>query len=299
MGQKVALVLSSGGARGMAHIGVIESLLRNGYEISSISGSSIGSVVGAFYAAGKLGQCREWLLTLDRIDVFKLIDFTFSVQGFVKGEKVFKSLEEIMPDQKIEDLRIPFCALATDIQAKKEVAFHSGSVYEALKASVAIPTVIKPLRINDKDYIDGGVTNPIPIDHVKRSKGDILVVSNANAIVPYVKEVKDLKKDKIENESYNQKIQQFLQSWTSLLPESNHDSKSKLGFFDILNESIDLMQDKLTSLILEKHKPDILVDISRDICSTFEFYKANEVIASGDAAFEKAHHTFLKEKSSR
>lgn len=291
MGQKVALVLSSGGARGMAHIGVIESLLSHGYEISSIAGSSIGSVVGAFYAAGKLDEYREWLISLDRIDVFKLIDFTFSIQGFVKGEKVFKSLEALIPDQNIEDLRIPFCALATNIHEKKETVFSSGSIYDAMKASVAIPTVIKPVRINGKTYVDGGVTNPIPIDHVKRIKGDILVVSNANSITPYIKVVEDDVREKKENESYNKKIQQFINKWSSLLPDNSSETKNNLGFFDILNESIDLMQDKLTSLILEKHKPDILVDVSRDVCSTFEFYKAKEVIEYGKTAFDKAIRT--------
>jgi NTE family protein len=288
MGQKVALVLSSGGARGMAHIGVIESLLANGYEITSIAGSSMGSVVGAFYAAGKLDEFTEWLMDLDRMDVFNLIDFTFSVQGFVKGEKVFKSLEKVMPDLNIEDLRIPYCAIATDIADKAEAVFTEGSVYQAMKASVAIPTVIRPVKVESKNYVDGGVTNPIPIGHVQRTEGDILVVSNVNAIIPYIKVVEDKKKEKEEKESYNKKIQQFINKWGKLLPATGAEAKNKLGFFDILNESIDLMQDKLTSLLLEKHKPDIQINISRNCCTTFEFYKAKEIIGAGKQAFEKA-----------
>lgn len=288
MGQKVALVLSSGGARGMAHVGVIESLLANGYEITSIAGSSMGAVVGAFYAAGKMDEFREWLLDLDRMDVFNLIDFTFSVQGFVKGEKVFKSLEKVMPDINIEDLRVPYCAIATDIADKTEAVFTEGSVYQAMKASVAIPTVIRPVKIDGKNYVDGGVTNPIPIDHVKRTEGDILVVSNVNAIMPYVKVVTDQKKEEKEAESYNRKIQQFVNRWGKLLPGSGSEPKTKLGFFDILNESIDLMQDKLTSLLLEKHKPDIQINISRNCCTTFEFYKAKEIIEAGKQGFDKA-----------
>ncbi len=288
MAKKVALVLSSGGARGLAHIGVIEALLENDYEITSIAGSSMGSVIGAFYAAGKLEEYREWAVELDRLDVFNLIDFTFSVQGFVKGEKIFKTLEKLMPDQKIEDLRIPYCALATDIQDKSESIFKTGSIYQAMKASVAIPTVIKPVKINGKNYIDGGVTNPVPIEHVSRSENDILVVSNVNAIMPYIKEVKDEKKEQKEAESYNQKIQQFVNKWSSLLPGGGPETKNKLGFFDILNESIDLMQDKLTSLLLEKHKPDLQINISRNAASTFEFYKAKELIEAGKVATLKA-----------
>jgi len=278
MSKKVALVLSSGGARGLAHIGVIEALEEQGYEITSIAGSSIGAVVGAFYACGKLQEYKKWAINLDRYDVFKLIDFTFSVQGFVKGEKVFKTLETVIPNCNIEDMRIPFAAVVTDINDKKEVVFREGSMYQAIKASVAIPTVIKPVTINNVEYIDGGVTNPIPIDHVKRHKGDILVVSNVNAIIPYRHQ--KTKEERKEEESYNDKIQSFIANWAKKLPGNSEVSK-KLGFFDILNESIDLMQDRLTQLLLEKHNPDHLVNISRDVCGTFEFYKAEDLISIG------------------
>lgn len=288
MSQKVALVLSSGGARGLAHIGVIEALEADGYEITSIAGSSIGAVVGAFYACGRLDDYKKWALNLDRYDVFKLIDFTFSVQGFIKGERVFKTLQEFIPDQKIEEMNIPFAALVTDIKSKKEEVFDKGSMYEAIQASVAIPTVIKPVVRNGREYIDGGVTNPIPIDHVKRTPGDILVVSNVNAIIPYQKKVKDKRKDLAAEASYNQKIQSFLNSWNKFLPGSTAEStEKKLGFFDLLNESIDLMQDRLTSLLMEKHRPDILVNTSREACSTFEFYKCRELIEAGHESYQK------------
>jgi len=287
MSQKVALVLSSGGARGLAHIGVIEALEEKGYEITSVSGSSMGAVVGAFYACGKLKEYKEWALNLDRYDVFKLIDFTFSVQGFVKGERVFKTLKTIIPDQNIEDMRIPFAALVTDIKAKTQEVFRTGSMYQAIKASVAIPTVIKPVVINGREYIDGGVTNPIPIEHVYRTEGDILVVSNVNAIMPFVK-IKESPVLEAESATYNQKIQAFINGWGKLLP-GNTETEKKLGFFDLLNESIDLMQDKLTSLLLEKYKPDLLVNISREACSTFEFYKAKEMIELGKDLFEAAY----------
>ena len=294
MSKKVALVLSSGGARGLAHIGVIESLIEDGYEITSISGSSIGAVVGAFYACGELETYKKWACELDRYDVFKLIDFTFSVQGFIKGEKVFKALQEVIADRNIEDFNIPFAALVTDIKEKKEVVFDHGSMYEAIKASVAIPTVIKPVVRNGREFIDGGVTNPIPIDHVKRHEGDLLVVSNVNAIIPYHRRVADVQKEKAAEATYNKQIQAFLNGWNKFLPgPSAEPTEKKLGFFDLLNESIDLMQDRLTSLLLEKHRPDLLVNISREACSTFEFYKYTELINAGKEAYQRS----VKEQS--
>lgn len=286
--QRIALVLSSGGARGLAHIGVIESLEESGYEITSIAGSSIGALIGAFYACGKLDVYKEWVLHLDRLDVFKLIDFTFSVSGFIKGERVFKALELLVPDIQIEEMRIPFTAVCTDIQQKKEVLFSSGSMYQAVKASIAIPTVIRPVMLEGRELIDGGVTNPVPVQHVKRTPGDMLVVSNVNGMIPYTRKVQNKEKEAEEAASYNQKIQAFLQRWNRLLPGSTEPVVKKLGFFDLVNDSIDLMQDKLTQLILEKHMPDLLVCVSRDAAGTFEFYKAGELIEAGKEAAKKA-----------
>lgn len=300
MSKSVALVLSSGGARGFAHIGVIETLLAHDYKITSISGCSMGSVIGAFYACGRLDDFKAWALELDRMNLFNLIDFTFSVSGFVKGEKVFKTLESIIPDSKIEDMDIPFVALATDLQSRQGYVFDKGSMYAAIKASVAIPTVIKPVKINGTSYIDGGVTNPIPIDCVPRQDGDILVVSNVNAIKEYTKPKKVKSEKEPQEQSYNQKIQQFLSKWNKFLPGTSDEDtpNKKLSFFDLLNDSIDLMQDKLTELILEKHQPDILVNVSRDASGTFEFYRAKELIAAGAEAMEKALRKAEKESKS-
>lgn len=285
MPKKVALVLSSGGARGLAHIGVIERLVEEGYQISSISGSSIGAVIGAFYACGKLDLYKKWVLELERLDLFKLFDFTFSVQGFIRGEKVFNELQKIIPDVNIEDMDIPFVAVATDAKAKQEVVFKKGSMYKALRASTAIPTVLKPLCIDGMELIDGGVSNPIPVDKVKRNDGDILIVSNVNANIPYEPQIAPIKVE-AETNSYEKKLNDFLNKWGKLLPGSSTATK-KLGFFDLLNRSIDMMQDKLTTVILDKYQPDILINVSSDACSTFEFYKAKEIIEAGREAFDK------------
>ena len=183
--KNVALVLSSGGARGMAHIGVIESLLENGYTITSISGSSMGAVVGGAYAAGQLEKYTNWLLQLDKLEVFKLIDFTLSAQGFIRGERVFNEMKKFISDRKIEELDIPFAAVAYDILNRKEVVFTEGSLYTGLRASAAIPNVLKPSSVDGAELVDGGICSPIPMDYVKRHRDDILVVSNVNASIPY------------------------------------------------------------------------------------------------------------------
>lgn len=146
MKQKAALVLSGGGARGISHIGVIEELEKQGFEISSVSGASMGALVGGVHASGKLVELKNWLYDLDKMKVFSLVDFTLSAQGLVKGDRVLNKMKEFVADVNIEDLRIPYAAVAADIVNAKEVVFTNGSIYEAIRASIAIPTVLTPVK---------------------------------------------------------------------------------------------------------------------------------------------------------
>jgi NTE family protein len=278
MSKSVALVLSSGGARGVAHIGVIEGLLEEGYTINSISGSSMGAVVGAVYASGKLPEYKEWICNLDKIDVFRLLDFTFSTQGFVRGEKVFNEMKKFIDDRNIEDLDIPLSVIATDIVNKKEVVFKTGKIFTAIRASAAIPSVLKPSIIDGIELVDGGVFNPIPIAHVHRIEGDILVVSDVNANIPStMKQVTEKEKGKFSD---------LLEKWNTYFPTEI--KTKRLSSFDIFANSVDLMQDRISDFILEHNKPDILVNISRNTSGTFEFYRSLELIKFGNQEIKKA-----------
>lgn len=142
--QKISLVLSMGGARGIAHIGVIETLLEYGYEIASITGSSMGAMVGAMYATGRMTECKEWLCSWDKRKMFQLADLTLSRDGLVKGDRFIRELKQIVPDVLIESLPLPYAALATDIVSEQEVKFTSGSLFDAIRASISIPMVFRP-----------------------------------------------------------------------------------------------------------------------------------------------------------
>ena len=290
MKKPVSLVLSCGGARGLAHIGVIEILEKYGFEIKSIAGSSIGAIIGGFYAAGKLDVYKKWVASLERIDIIKLMDFTFSPQGFIRGEKVFKELELLIQDCDIKDLPIPFSAIATDLINNKEVVFNEGSLYKAIRASAAIPTIMKPVIIDHKEFVDGGVLNPVPIEHVQRFPNDILVVVNVNAPIEYHLPNSCNLTEK-ENSNKN-KIDFLRKKWGIRFIEKKQPISKKLGFFDLLVKSFDVMQDRLTDVLLEKHQPDILVEISRNTCNTFDFYKANEMIDLGKESFKKAYENY-------
>lgn len=291
--KNVRLVLGSGGARGMAHIGVIEELEKEGFTVKEVAGCSMGAIVGGLYCAGHLAEYKHWLISLSRFDVFKLLDFTLSTQGFVKGDRVFKAIEQLIGEHKIEKFSIPFTAVASDLTTRQEIYFRSGSLFKALRASIAIPTIFTPVIEGQKQLVDGGVLNPLPLNLVTRDPEEWLVAVNLNANVPEVKKNSEPIVVNEERGAYLRMIDQFK---TQLLRFDSRaeETVEKLGLFDILNKSYDLTQDRLTELMIEVHKPDLVIDIPRDACGVFEFYRANEVIEIGRKAFRKA----LEEKKS-
>lgn len=180
MSKRIALVLGSGGARGYAHIGVIEELERRGYDIACIAGCSMGAVVGGVYAAGKLREYREWIESLDYLDVLRLVDVSFRL-GAIRREKVFGQIREIVGEINIEDLRIPYTAVATDLTNQQEIWFQEGNLHQAMRASAAIPSLFTPVIQGNRTLVDGGLLNPLPIVPVVSAHCDLIVAVNLNA----------------------------------------------------------------------------------------------------------------------
>jgi NTE family protein len=293
MTKKIALVLSGGGARGMAHIGVIEELERQGYEISSIAGTSMGALVGGIYALGKMEELKNWLYTLDKLKVFHLVDFTFSGHGLIKGDRVLNTMKEMIADKNIEELNIPFVAVATDVLNKKEKVFTTGSVYDAIRASIAIPTVFTPVRTTNAVLVDGGVMNNIPINHVQRISGDLLVAVDVNANVP----VRILETTPIQQEekqsTYLDRIRSFRDH---LLEQDEQSSQEKMGYFDLMDNTFSLMMHQMSQMMLDYYSPDLLVNVSRDTCTTFDFFKAEELVETGRQAAIESIEASKKQK---
>ncbi|MGB4413624.1 MAG: patatin-like phospholipase family protein [Paludibacter sp.] len=274
----VALVLGSGGARGIAHIGVIRELINEGYEISSISGTSMGALVGGVYAAGKLDEYETWLCSLSKMDVFNLVDFTLSTQGIIKADRVLKEMQKFIPDQKIEDLPIKYAAVTTDLKNKKEVVITQGSLYDAIRASISIPMVITPIQKVDTLFVDGGVLNPVPVNRVFRQENDLLVAVNLNANIPYHKLISN-DPDHIYFEKLTRgKFIGFQKKLFKLFPVNE---KGNMGYFSLIGETTSLMLSQISKLTLEINPPDLLIEISRQSCGTFDFYKAAELIELG------------------
>ncbi len=279
--QTISLVLGSGGARGYAHIGVIEELLAHDYEIKSISGSSMGALIGGFHACGKLNEFKEWVLGLDLFDVAKLVDFSFTGTGIIQGDKVFHTIEEMIGDVMIEDLPIPFTAVATDLIKQKEAWIQEGRLIDAIRASIAIPTVFTPKKIADRYLIDGGVLNPLPIAPTVADDTDSTIAVNLCAKVTKDYQLHIPKRER-EKESKMQEIFfEMAQKAEALFEREKKSTFDEMDMFDIMGRTIDIMQNAVRECKMAGYAPDIIVGIPNNACGFYEFNRAYEMIELG------------------
>lgn len=286
--KNVALVLSSGGARGYAHIGAINILKKYGFNITSVAGTSMGALVGGMYAAGKLSEFEQWVLSLDMKEVLRLTDFTLSNKGLIKGRKVFERIKQIVPECNIEDLQIPYCAVATDIINGSETVFYKGNLYEAIRASVSIPTVFQPYLIDDRLFVDGGVLNPVPVNRVNRSEDDLLVVVDVSANIPGKKNHQTIEQPASDNHTdnwYSGQLKLLREKLNIAIPAKKNEY---LGILTLSERTISTMMRRITELTLETNKPDIYISISRDSFGTYDLYKGKDIIEEGETAAEQA-----------
>ena len=270
--KNVALVLSSGGARGLAHIGAIEEIEAQGYHITSVAGCSMGALIGGIYAAGKLKEFREWMKTIDRKKMLELTDFSFSINHLVKGSRIIEAIMEIVPDMKIEDLPIPFCAVATDWKGGHEVVFRSGSLFDAIRASISLPSFFDPVRRDGMILIDGGVTNPIPLNRVDRQDGDILVGIDVSG--------HDYRAQSALHEELTEQRKQKKSLPAQIIDKLIPDNID-FNYYTVLSRVSSLMIRQNSLLMEQLTHPDILVDIQMTRITTFDFDKSEKIITYG------------------
>ena len=291
-GKRVSLVLGSGGARGLAHIGVIRYLEEQGYHIDSISGSSMGALIGGIYATGKLEVYAEWVSALEKIDILRLLDISFSNGGFLRGDRVIRALRDLIGDHQIEDLPISYTAVAADLNRQREVWLKSGSLFDAIRASIAIPTLFTPVRHENRLLVDGGLVNPVPIAPTIRDDTDIAIAVDASAAEEKNIEHSHRNRPKAGS-SYRQQIMDFLDSM-NLLPKIASQEEKAMDTMEILTSSIEVMQSMITRFQLAANTPDILIKIPQNIATFYEFHHAEELIAFG---YERTRETFANRQS--
>ena len=285
---KIALVLGSGGARGLAHIGVIEELLSRGYDITSVAGTSMGALVGGIYAAGKLPDFKKWVLGIDKFRMFQLLDFSFRLDGMVKGQRIISTLKEMVPDLSIEALPIPFAAISTDMAAEREVVFDRGSLFDAIRASVSLPAFFRPVHKSDMVLMDGGILNPLPINRVSRRRGDKVFAVDVN--VPDDEKPLPVRRKVQADDDDDSTFVEWLKR--TFRPDNSADTKEEPSLYSPYGGSLlqasDMMIERISRLTVELYKPRLLIEVPAAAYGILEFYRAPEIMELGRAAAAQA-----------
>lgn len=301
MGKNVALVLGSGGARGLAHIGAIEALEERGYTITSIAGCSMGSIIAGMYAAGQLKEAKDWFLSVDKQLILRMMDINLlSGNSIVKGERIIAELEKVVPDRPIEDLNIPCSIVATDMIHSDEVVFRTGSLFEAVRASISIPLFFKPVQIGKRLLIDGGILNPLPLHVIERTPGDILVAADISGKdsmpieevyepIDVEGKLAEVKKSGIPvPKSWEQQLRSLGKRVDNILEQRARDLGRKVSFISLLDRMSDIQIQQNTLLSLRLTPPDIHAVMRQYAYNTFDFDKAEQIIADGKKIMNEA-----------
>lgn len=306
-GKRIALTLGSGGARGYAHIGVIEELVARGYEITAISGCSMGAVIGGIYAAGKLDDYREWVEGLGSFGVLRLLDFSFGTMGAMQGRKLMGKIGAMIGEVNIEDLPIAFTAVATDLTRQREVWFQKGPLLKAIRASIAIPGIFTPIEDGPRLLVDGGLLNPLPIISNVSADADLVMAVNVTASSSSLVTLEELLPDaeptcpeRSAGEGGNGKDESEELSWVgdiltrrwlrSAGKEADRDldeqdsgglGQREWGRLAMILTSFDITQAALARYRVAGCPPDILIEVPKSVCGSFEFQRARELVRLG------------------
>jgi NTE family protein len=311
----VALALGAGGARGYAHIGAIQVLEERGLEIATVAGSSMGAVVGGIYAAGKLGEFTHWALGLTQREVLRLLDLSFTSPGAIRAEKVLARVRELIGPAMIEDLEIPFTAVATDLLTRREVLFQRGPLDLAIRASIALPGIFTPVMLDGRLLADGGLMDPIPIAPTSSVASDLTIAISLGGerqgprdpaaghdagerrpVDAWVGRFRRGAAQAIESELVRSAFSWRARSSTALGGEHAPPEPSLeldtlpagLSRFDVMNYALEAMQAVVASYRLAGFPPDVLVNIPRDACRTLDFHHAESMIDLGRALTAQA-----------
>ena len=284
---RIALALGAGAAKGLAHIGAIEVLEEHGYEVVAVAGTSMGALIGGIYAMGKLDIYRDWVSTLARFDVMRLVDWSFSGGGFIKGDRIMAALRELIGEVNIEELELAYTAVATDIDREREVWLTRGPLFDAIRASIAIPTLFRPYTHEGRRLVDGALLNPLPVLPLMREEADYVVAVSVDGAAEMQKPPeKDVAA--VADKGYAAKLGRLI---GRVLPQGEQKIRDP-GAFELMTQSMDLMQANLSRLRLAAYPPDLLIEIPRNVSTVYEFYRARELIELGRERTAQALETW-------
>ncbi len=292
--RKIGLALGSGGARGWSHLGVLRRLHDLGLRPYCLAGTSIGSIAAALYASGRLDTMEELAARLDWKRVAQLfIEVNFPRSGLLTGRNFMKMLRGVIPAHAISSLRMPYAAVATDIDAGTEVVFTSGSLFTAIRASIGIPGIFTPTRVNGRNLVDGALVNPLPVSVCRALGADFVIAVDINLRLP--SEPRPPYRSPALMPS--PRIARLAASLARLMPPPPESKAGPAGarpasdtltIFDILTRAFRLAENQLTLRELERNPPDLLLQPAVGDIMTLDFHRGPEVIADGVRAVDEA-----------
>jgi NTE family protein len=280
--EKVALVLGAGGARGLAQIGVIEALQARNLDIVTVAGSSSGALVGGIFAAGKLGEFREQLERMSRGAFMRLLDPAIGQAGLLHGERLVHAMREVVGDPLIETLPVHFTAAAVDLQRQREVWLRSGPLWDAIRASFAIPGLFTPHTVHGRELVDGGLLAPLPIAATRLSDAHRLIAVDMHGW-PQRPPGEPADIDTPAHESLRTRFRDWIER---KLGKAGNDTD--IGLLEVMSRSLDTMQAQISRVQLALDPPEMVIRIPRDACLFYEFWRAKELIAIGRGETDKA-----------
>lgn len=289
----VSLVLGSGGARGLCHIGIIHYLQEQGYVIKSVSGCSIGALVGGVFAAGKLDEFEHWARAISKSSMVSLLDLAWDSSGLLKGDKIIAVLKRLVGEQSIESLAVSFTAVAADVAGEKEVWLQKGCLFDAIRASISLPLLLTPFDFNGIPLIDGGVLNPVPIAPTFGDNNDLTIAVNLGGMAMHHQLSGSNKKLGKNDEPpfYKEVVSRFLSQFDK---SSGSFMNKNLGAYDIASQAFDAMQGTIARQKLAAYPPDVVIEIPRNICGMLEFDRADEMIRFG---YQQAKHILQQKEN--
>jgi NTE family protein len=294
---RIGLALGSGSARGWSHIGVIDSLAKAGIEADVICGSSIGALVGAAYVAGRLTQLREWAQKATWREIVGMMDVRLSGGGLISGKQVVEFLERLGIDGAIESYARRYAAVATDLATGREIWLESGRIHEAVRASIALPGIFSPVKIGGTWLVDGGLSNPVPVSLCRALGADVVIAVNLNGDLlerrlARARGAETALPSGVPGELVNRLLKQLppaLREQAALIvPRLLPQGPSTPGYFDVLANSINIMQDYITRARLAGEPPHVMLAPRLRQIGLMEFNRANEAIAEGRYCVEQA-----------
>ena len=285
---RLGIALGSGAARGWSHVGVIEALVERGLRPTVVAGASVGSLAGVAYAAGRLENLRDWILTLRRLDVVRLLDARLLGGGLMSGNRVMEAVGELLTDTPIEHLDVTFGAVATDLQTGREVWLRKGTQLEAVRASSGLPGLFTPLRLRDRWLVDGGVVNPVPVSLCYALGADAVIAVNLNAHIVTRRRFDAPHHDHDGPEEESSQLGRLAERIGGWIRSADRDKPDEPGILDVVGASINIMQERITRSRMAGEPPDVIVTPHLEDFQLMDFHRAEEAIAAGRAAVASA-----------